>query len=158
MVAAMGAAAAPCWDVHVPHEMCSLCCALELAPRFVCPQRLCRLVGMLGWALSLIPSLSYDVELCLGAWGRRRRSDWHFHFVSLLEPTMYSVVLKWEKLLTFIANLRTLLPSACKTIAFGLRSGFTHTHEWSWGWISLEHSTSSLVGTTIGIRLCPHSV
>lgn len=28
-----------------------------------------------GWGLSLIPSLPHDMELCLGAWGRRRILD-----------------------------------------------------------------------------------
>lgn len=68
----------PCWDVHIPREMCSQCSALELPPRFVCPQEqllalLCLVV--LGWALSLVPSLPHDVELCLSARRRRRSLD-----------------------------------------------------------------------------------
>lgn len=71
--------------------MCSQCSALELPPRFVCPQeQLLALPALLclvvlgcwvglpcapwlsqGWALSLVPSVPHDVELCLSARGRR---------------------------------------------------------------------------------------
>lgn len=88
----------PCWDVHIPPEMCPHCCALELAPRFVCAQRqllalpalqcLVWGVGVLGCCAGLPcgpcgpglgsvtrPFLALWCGAFLGAWGRRRSLD-----------------------------------------------------------------------------------
>lgn len=70
-------------------EMCSLCSALELAPGLCVHRGSCWLC-LLGWAglcclvapgsaraglCHSVPSLPHELELCLGAWGRRRSLD-----------------------------------------------------------------------------------